>query len=188
MVTFAGGNRLTADDLRDVEDEIGGIVGASYSTAGALANSTAAGGGVETAMTAWTADQSFTFEDGHCYALRCQALIYNGAAGFTTMERAQLRIRKALSSTAAQVLGNYLGTTWGSLTAGAAAAVWTSYIVNATGTDLTGVHLGLTIDRLTGANDNILYGDSTFPAFIVAEDVGLSANVPNITAFAINIT
>lgn len=188
MVTFSAGNRLSADDLRDVLDEIGGAAGCSYSTAGVLANSTNAGGGVETAQTAWTADQAFTFEDNHVYALRCQLLAYNGAAGFTTLEREQIRIRKALSSTAAQVLGNYLVTTFGTSTLGAHAHAWTSYIVNSTGTDLTGVHLGFTVDRLTGANDNIIYGDATFPAFIVAEDVGLASNVPNIVAFATAIT
>jgi hypothetical protein len=188
-VTFAGGNKLAAEDLSDVQDQIGGSVGCSYTTAGVLAVSTNAGGGVETAMAAWGgADQAFTFENGHVYAARTQCVVYNGAGTLATLERSQIRIRKAVNSTAAQVLGNCLATTFGTGTAGAQFANWSAYIVNSTGSDLTGVHLGLTIDRLSGANDNTLYGDPTFPTFIILEDVGLSSDNPNIVALAAAIT
>jgi hypothetical protein len=156
----------------------------SYWTGGALASSS----GAETAHAAWTADKSFTFFDGRIYALHVQCLIYNAAAGFGTIERLQMNIRKAVNSTSAQLLGASLHTTQGTGSSGARHVEWTAYIANSTGADLTGVHLGLTINRVTGAAAQTMYGDASFPALIRAQDLGAVADNPNLAGLAVEIT
>ncbi len=156
----------------------------SYTTAGDLASTT----GAETAMAAWTADASFTIRNARIYALTCQCLVYNTAGAFGTIERAQIRVRKAVNSTSAQQLSIILKETYGSGVGGATGVHWVSYIANTTGADLTNVHLGLTVERTTGANTNRIYGDASFPAIIAVEDIGLTTNNPNLLAIAVDIT
>lgn len=158
--------------------------GMSYWTGGALASSS----GAETAFAAWTADQSFTFYNGRLYRLDVQLAVYSAAAAFATIERVQINIRKAVNSTSAQLLGAALLETQGTGSSGATVKNFAAYIANSTGADLTGVHLGLTINRVTGAAANTMYGDASFPAFITATDVGSVADHANIAALAIEIT
>jgi hypothetical protein len=156
----------------------------SYWTGGALASSS----GAETAFVAWTADKSFTFYNGRIYELRVQLAVYSAAAAFGTVERVQVNIRKAVNSTVAQLLGSALLETQGTGSSGATVKGFSAYIANQTGGDLSGVHLGLTVNRVTGAAANTLYGDASFPASIVPVDVGSVADNPNLAALAIAIT
>jgi len=159
---------------------------ASYSTDGDLASSTAYA--TEVAMTAWTADKAFTFLDGYVYALHAQCLVYNTDAAFGTTERINVKLRKAVGSTSAQILGDTMCATHGTGTAGATQLVWASYVANITGSDIMGVHIGLTCSRYSGVNDARIYGDASFPAFVVSENVGRVGDNPNLLAVAVNIT
>lgn len=156
----------------------------SYWTGGALATSS----GSETAFAAWTADKAFTLLDGRVYALEVACTVYNAQAAFGTMERVQINIRKAVNSTSAQLLGAALLPTHGAGTGGAAESVFTRYVANQTGADLTGIHIGLTVQRVTGSAVNTLYGDASFPCSVTVRDMGSVANVPNLAALAVEIT
>lgn len=182
MTAVAAGQDILADENNELNER--GARDCSYSTAGSLANST----GTETAVTAWTADKAWTLKTGHVFALHGQCLVYNAAAGFGTIERLQIRMRKAVNSTAAQILGTHLFLTTGTSSSGASSVRWTSYICNNTGSNLTGVHIGLTVQRVTGSAANHIYGDATFPAMVTVEDLGLIVDNPNLLVIAIAIT
>lgn len=158
--------------------------GSSYWTGGALASSS----GAETAFAAWTGDNSFTFYDGRICRLDVQVVVYNAAVAFSTIERIQINIRKAVNSTVAQLLGSALLETQGTGSSGATVKTFTAFIKNSTGADLTGVHLGLTVQRTTGAASNTMYGDASFPCFIIATDVGAVADHTTLAALATSIT
>jgi hypothetical protein len=156
----------------------------SYSTAGALASSS----GSEAALASWTGDSAFTFRDGRIYRLDVQVAVYSAAAAFATIERITVQIRQAVNSTTATVLGAALFETQGTSGSGATTKLFQSFVKNSTGADLTGVHLGLTVTRSTGAAANTIYGDGGFPARIVAYDVGAVADLPNLAASAAALT
>lgn len=186
--TIAPGEYPRGGEMEAVLDEIEWqdtkTRGCSYWTGGTLASST----GAETAFAAWTADQAFTFYDGRIYRLDVQVVVFSAAAAFATIERITVRIRKAVNSTSAQALGEALLETQGTGSTGATVKTFAAFIKNSTGADLTGVHLGLTVTRSTGAASNSIYGDATFPAFITATDVGAVADNTNLAALAISIT
>lgn len=187
--TIAPGEFPRGDEIEEMLDEIESLgnsqaADCSYWTGGALASST----GSETAFAAWTADKSFTFRTGRVYRLDVQLAVYSAAAAFATIERVQINIRKAVNSTVAQLLGAALLETQGTGSSGATVKGFSAYIANQTGADLTGVHLGLTIQRVTGAASNTMYGDASFPVTITAVDYGSVTDNPNIAALAIEIT
>lgn len=159
---------------------------ASYTTAGALVSTT----GTEVAMTAWNQqDTAFTFKAGRMYALRSQLVVYNDGANMSVIERTVIRVRKAVNSIVAQQLSTVVAVTFGgSLANGSVNVHWSSYVANNTGADITGVHLGLTAQRQSGANANHIYGDATFPAIVVLEDVGLVSDNPGLLGIATQIT
>jgi hypothetical protein len=156
----------------------------SYWTGGALASSS----GAETAHAAWTADKTFTFRSGRVYALDAQFMAYHAGGTFGTVERIQVNVRKAVNSVVAQLLGSTLLTTQGTGTSGAQERMCRRYVANQTGADITGVHLGLTVNRITGAAVNSIYGDASFPASITVLDVGSVADNPNLAVIAVEIT
>jgi len=159
---------------------------ASYSTAGTLATSVAYD--TEVAMASWTANKAFTFLDGYVYALHAQCLVFNTDTDFQTTERINVKLRKAVGSTSAQILGDTMCASHGMGTLGAVQLVWTSYVANITGADIMGVHIGLSCSRYSGSHDNSIYGDASFPAFVVSENVGRVGDNPNLLAVAVNIT
>lgn len=186
MPTFNAGSPLPAGDLNMMARAIdaAGIVGAAMWNGGFSPTTT----GAEVALASWTATQLWTFRDGHVYAMHCQCSAYNNNASINVANQVRIRLRKATNSIVAQLLGNTEMVTHGTTVSGAVQHSWTSYIVNSTGADLTGVDIGMTIQRASGADGNALYGDGIFPLSIVGEEVGLASNVPNIVSMSASIT
>jgi hypothetical protein len=160
------------------------ILGCSYTTAGSVLTSI---GATELALAAWAgADQAFTWKTGYIYQLDLKCSVYNSSAA-GALERHTIRLRKAVNSVAAQVLGAALINTYGSGTTGALTYHLSWFIANNTGSDLTGQHVGVTMQRLTGAGTAALYGDATYPMSVTSKSAGLIAENANLLALATNV-
>lgn len=162
-----------------------GLAGDAYTwTGGTGITST----GAEVALGAWstrptTPGGTITFRAGRIYRLRLAATVATTTAA-PTVELSQLRIRRAVASTAAATLGLWRVPAYNSGTVGPSVNV-SGFVQNATTADIL-VTLGVTLQRLAGTGSHILYGDTAtpLPCSVTCTDVGAVAQLPNIAGIA----
>lgn len=150
-----------------------GIIGVSFYTGGTGATSA---GATEVALPAWTTtDGPFRFVNGHKYSAEIGGGCFTSLATPSPTEMASVRLRSAVNSTAAQVLGSLQVPT----PAGASVASWarTIYFKNVSGANVDKTSFGLTIARAAGTGNAGLFGNAapgpTGPLYCIIRDEGV---------------
>lgn len=155
-----------------------GFQGAFFTQAGIVATSN----GAEVAIASWDANSSaaVVLKNGRLYDFTVTLGIANRNAGASS-QIAIVRLRQAVNSIVATELGRATYETIGF------DQVTTRQIVfkvfNTSGSDKSIVP-GVTIQRQTGANSHILYGDGNLDMTVVVEEVGNSVDpAPSVMTF-----
>lgn len=149
-----------------------GITGVDYFTGGTAVTTPAAG--TETALAAWTGADDFRFRAGHLYSLHVTGGVFASVAGAT--EETRVRIRSAVNSVAAQILG--IATIPNPNAGNVTSFDFTRYI-QVGGADVDKTSLGLTVQRAVGAagTTHSLFGDTAnFPLAIRVKDEGFASD------------
>lgn len=184
---FTAGRRLRASELNLIVDQVNALTSpaCSYTTNGTMATSTNASGGAETAMTAWTGgvNTSFVFKNLYTFEVKITGGVFNTDAAGTTATSA-IRVRKGVNTTSGQQLLYTKRISRGG--SDVETFVNFGYVKNASGADIT-TALGVTIQRISGAANNSLYGDANIPLIVTVTRLGLTADLTGLPGVAVSI-
>lgn len=123
-----------------------------------------------TAETVVLTTTAATYKNNHAYRVTTGRFVRTSDAS----GRAQFQLRK--TNVAGQQLGAAITPT-PTVATGLASAYAEWYLYNATGADLTGVALALTLENVAGgATTATHFGSTTNPRYLYVEDVGLAAD------------
>lgn len=157
------------------------VGGAFFTQAGIVASSA----GAEVAIAAWDANSSasVTLKNGRFYGIRATFGIANRNAGASN-QIAIVRLRQAVNSIVATELGRATIETIGfdQVTT----RQITFRVFNTSGADV-GITPGLTIQRQTGANNHILYGDANLTTSLEVFDLGRAIDVGPMTFYCASV-
>jgi hypothetical protein len=150
-----------------------GIVSCSYWTGGVAATSVA---GAEAALVAWSSVRGdVTFAAGRLYRIDVRGYAFSTTATAIASEVVSIRIRSAVNSTAAQVLGTTRVGVPGQSSQPMSFNDY-FYVKNTLSPNLDKTTLGITAQRILGANNQGVAGDATFPLIVTVTDIGLAAD------------
>jgi hypothetical protein len=147
-----------------------GNVATMYYTGGTGATSA---GAVEAALVAWTGADAVGFQPGRAYEIEVSGGAFASAAAAT--ELAVIRLRSAVNSTVAQLLGEVRVP----VQFGATVVTFktTFYVRNATAARIDKPSLGVGVARVAGAANHSVFGNAgNFPLLVVVKDYGNAAD------------
>lgn len=170
--------------LASVSAGLGSYQDAQWSDAGTLIT-TAAGAETAVASVTWDSEPNFVFRVGRLYCIKVQVGLFASTAASTV---SRLRVREGSATTSGQQIAFWQPTmTAASVGASTANSFFgLAYVRNSETANLT-TKLSLTVERVAGAANVSLYGDSDMRASITVVDVGTTNGKPGFVGLAVQV-